>query len=109
MVTIPLTVLYFVEMAVVLLTYDCATLLQNKKLYILELVCQVVAVAALVKNITHDWSGQYHRCWWYAESFSIMSFSFLLRNFRICILLEEVKSFKVIMEMVMKMTLPILY
>jgi hypothetical protein len=109
MVTMPLTALYFVEMVIVLLTVDCVTLLQHKKIYILELICQGVAATAFIKNFTHASDEQYHRCWWYAESVSTMSFSFLLRNFRLCILLEEVKSFKVIMEMVMKMTVPILY
>ena len=39
----------------------------------------------------------------------MLSFAFLMRNLRISYLLQEVKEFKVIMEMVMKMTVPILY
>ena len=39
----------------------------------------------------------------------MLSFAFLLRNLRISILLQERREFKVIMEMVMKMTVPFLY
>lgn len=45
----------------------------------------------------------------YALGASLLSFAFLLRNLRISILLQEVQSFKVIMQMIMKMTMPLLY
>jgi len=38
----------------------------------------------------------------------MLTFAFMFRNLRFTYLLEEVKEFKVIMEMVMKMTAPIL-
>ena len=45
----------------------------------------------------------------YAQGASMLSFAFLMRNLRISYLLQEVKEFKVIMEMIMKMTVPILF
>ncbi len=45
----------------------------------------------------------------YALGVALLSFSFLLRNFRLSVLLGEVKAFNIIQEMVMKMTVPIMY
>jgi len=45
----------------------------------------------------------------YATGASLLSFAFLMRNLRITVLLEERKEFKVIMQMIMKMTSPLMY
>jgi len=39
---------------------------------------------------------------------ALLSFAFLLRNLRISVLLQEIRSFKVITNMIMKMTGPLL-
>jgi hypothetical protein len=44
----------------------------------------------------------------YAMGAALLSFSFLLRNLRLSLLLEEIRSFKVIMNMIMKMTVPLM-
>ena len=38
-VSIPFTAVYFVEMAIVILSHDGSAILQHKKLYILEIIC----------------------------------------------------------------------
>ena len=103
MMSIPFTAVFFIEAAIVILTVDGASLLQNKKLYILEVVCQAVSIYAYVLLYTDGAESQY------AQGASMLSFAFLLRNLRISELLKEVKSFKVIMDMLMRMTVPILY
>lgn len=45
----------------------------------------------------------------YATGASMLSFAFLLRNLRISVLLQERREFKVITEMIMKMTVPFFY
>ena len=49
MLSIPFTAIYFVEMAMVVFSSDGATIVREKKLYILEIVCQVVSILAYVK------------------------------------------------------------
>jgi len=90
-VSIPFTAVYFVEMAIVVFTHDGSAILQHKKLYILEMICQAVAVMAYVKLYSPNGPNEM-----YALGASLLSFSFLLRNFRVSVLLGEVKSFKVI-------------
>ena len=103
MVSIPITAIYFVECCFVIFTTQGSVILSEKKLYIIEVVCQCVAVLAYIKL----YGGNTEEA--YAIGATYLSFSFVLRNLRITILLEEVKAFKVIMQMVMKMTVPILY
>ena len=103
MVSIPITAIYFVECCFVIFTTQGSVILSEKKLYIIEILCQAVAVLAYVKL----YGGNTEEA--YAIGATYLSFSFVLRNLRITILLEEVKAFKVIMQMVMKMTVPILY
>ena len=45
----------------------------------------------------------------YAEGASLLTFAFLIRNLRVTLLLQERREFKVIMQMIMKMTLPFMY
>ena len=73
-------------------------------MYILELICQIVSILAYVKMFNPNGPDDA-----YATGASMLSFAFLLRNLRISYLLQEVKEFKVIMEMIMKMTVPVLY
>ena len=44
----------------------------------------------------------------FASGAALLQFGFLLRNLRISILLEELRYFKVITSMVMKMTMPLM-
>ena len=44
----------------------------------------------------------------YAKGASYLTFAFLLRNLRVSVLLQERREFKVIMEMIMKMTAPLI-
>ena len=103
MVSIPITAIYFVECCFVIFTTQGSIILSEKKLYIIEVFSQVMAVLAYIKL----YGGNTEEA--YAIGATYLSFSFVLRNLRITILLEEVKAFKVIMQMVMKMTVPILY
>ena len=48
-ISIPFTAVYFVELALVICRVDSETLIQKKKLYILEMVCQIVSVIAYYK------------------------------------------------------------
>lgn len=103
MLSIPFTAVFFVEAMIVILSVDGTSLLQSKKLYILELILQAISIYAYVMLYTDGPESQY------AQGASMLSFAFLLRNLRISELLKEVKSFKVIMDMLMRMTVPILY
>lgn len=96
MVSIPFTALFFVECAMVIFTTKGTKILSEKKLYILELLCQAVSIMAYIKMFSPNGDDSA-----YAEGASMLSFAFLLRNLRISYLLQEIKEFKVIMEMVM--------
>ena len=104
MVSIPFTAIFFVECAMVIFTTDGGTILREKKLYILELLCQIISIMAYIKLFNTDGADEE-----YANGASLLSFAFLMRNLRISTLLEERKEFKVIMQMMMKMTSPLLY
>ena len=104
MVSIPFTAVFFVECCMVIFTTSGTKIIQEKKLYILEFLCQIVSILAYAKMFTPNGPDDA-----YATGASMLSFAFLLRNLRISYLLQEVKEFKVIMEMIMKMTVPILY
>jgi len=103
MVSIPFTAIFLVECAMVIFTTKGTKIIQEKKLYILEVICQIVSIMAYIKMFSPS-ADDYA----YADGASMLSFAFLLRNLRISYLLQEVREFKVIMEMVMKMTAPIL-
>ena len=103
MLAIPITAIYLVETLFIMFVYDAATIVQSKKIYILELVCQACSIAAFIKIYTYSDQETY------AEGVSLLCFAFLIRNLRISFLLEEIKSFKIIMTMLMKMTVPLLY
>ena len=103
MLSIPFTALFFVECCMVIFSNSGTRIIQEKKLYIVEIMCQVVSIMAYLKMFTPDGPDGA-----YAQGASMLSFAFLIRNLRISYLLQEVKEFKVIMEMVMKMTVPIL-
>ena len=102
MLSVPFTAIYLVEAAMVIFSVDGGTLLREKKLYILEIVCQFCSIYAYVLMFTPGSEEDY------AMGAATLSFAFLLRNLRISILLEEVRSFKVIMSMIMKMTVPLM-
>ncbi len=102
MLTIPFTAVYGIEAAFVLFSHDGATIIKEKKLYILESICQVLSVLGYVYMFTEGTDAEY------ANGASLLSFAFLVRNLRVTILLEEMREFKVIMQMIMKMTEPIL-
>lgn len=104
MVSIPFTALFFVEMCMVIFTTSGTRIIQEKKLYILEIICQIVSIVAYMKMFNPNGPDEA-----YAQGASMLSFAFLMRNLRISYLLQEVKEFKVIMEMIMKMTVPILF
>ena len=103
MLSIPFTAIYFVEMAMVVFSSDGATIVREKKLYILEIVCQIVSVLAYVKLYSDGTEDQY------ATGASLLSFAFILRNLRMSVLLQERREFKVIMQMIMKTTGPFAY
>lgn len=92
MVSVPFTAVFFVECAMVIFTTDGGTILREKKLYILELLCQIVSIMAYIKLFNTDGADEE-----YANGASLLSFAFLMRNLRISSLLEERKEFKVIM------------
>ena len=81
MLSIPFTAIYFVEMAMVVFSSDGATIVREKKLYILEIVCQIVSVLAYVKLYSDGTEDQY------ATGASLLSFAFILRNLRMSVLL----------------------
>ena len=103
MLSIPFTAVYFVEMLMVLFTNDGATILREKKLYLVELVCQGTSIMAYVLMFNPDGSQES-----YANGASLLSFAFLIRNLRISILLGERREFRVIMDMCSKMTMPLM-
>lgn len=49
MLTIPFTAVYLIEAAYVIFSSDGATILREKKLYILEVVCQILSVYGYVE------------------------------------------------------------
>jgi|Transcript_9080 hypothetical protein len=102
MLSIPFTAVYLVEAAMVIFSVDGGTLLREKKLYLLEIVCQLCSVFAYIKMFTQGSEEDF------AMGAALLSFAFLLRNLRISLLLQEVRSFKVIMDMIMKMTVPLM-
>ena len=102
MLSIPFTAIYLVEAIMVMFSQDGATLLREKKLYLLEIVCQACSIYGYVKMFTQGSDEDF------AEGAALLSFAFLLRNLRISVLLQEVRSFKVITNMIMKMTTPLL-
>jgi len=104
LLSIPFTGVFFVECAIVVFSTDGGKILAEKKLYILELLLQGVSIMGYIKM--YSTSGDDSD---YAFGASLLSFAFLMRNLRISMLLEERKEFKVIMQMIMKMTAPLLY
>ena len=102
MLSIPFTAVFLVECLMVIFTHRGSVIIRSKKLYILELMCQVCSILGYVKMFTNSSNEMY------AQGATLLQFGFLLRNLRISLLLEELKSFKVIMQMVMKMTAPLL-
>ena len=104
LLTLPITGIYFLECAMVIFTTGGGTIIREKKLYLIELLCQAVSVwAYLYMFDPNAEDGQY------ATGASLLTFAFMLRNLRLTVLLEEVKAFKIVMQMIMKMTVPILY
>ena len=103
MLSIPFTAVFFVETVMVVLSVKWQTLLQSKKLYIIEVICQAVSIYAYVLMFSDGTESEF------AQGASMLSFAFMIRNLRISVLLAEVKSFQVIMDMIMRMTVPILY
>lgn len=81
MVSIPFTAVYLVEMLIVLFTSDGATIIREKKLYILEFVCQVCSIYGYV--LMYSQGSQQD----FANGASLLLFGFLVRNLRISILL----------------------
>ena len=79
------------------------SIIREKKLYILELFCLIFAVIGYIKMFSDGSNDDF------VTGASYVLFSFLVRNLRISYLLSEVKAFKVIMDMIMKMTIPIMY
>lgn len=103
MLSIPFTALFAIECAYVLFSTDGGTIIREKKLYLLELFCLCFAVFGYIMMFSDGVDASY------ATGASYVSFSFIIRNLRISYLLAEIKEFKVIMNMVMKMTIPIMY
>lgn len=103
MLSLPFTAVFFVEAAMGIFSSDGATIFREKKLLILEVICQAVSIWAYIMMYTDGTEMQY------ATGASMLSFAFLLRNLRISVLLQERREFKVITEMIMKMTVPFLY
>ena len=81
MVSIPFTGIFFVECAIVIFSTDGGTIIREKKLYILELICQVLSIFAYIK-LYSDGSDQD-----YADGGSLLSFAFMVRNLRVSCLL----------------------
>ena len=102
MLTIPFTAIYLIEAIIVLFATDGSTILREKKLYLLEVVCQICSIIGYVYMYTEGTQEQF------AEGAALLSFAFLLRNLRVTVLLQEMREFKVIMMMIMRMTEPIL-
>mmetsp|Transcript_4748 Transcript_4748/g.6258 ORF Transcript_4748/g.6258 Transcript_4748/m.6258 type:complete len:315 (+) Transcript_4748:1409-2353(+) len=99
-VTIPFTAVYLAEAVMVVLSTSGKTLMRDKKLHVLEIILQLCSGLAYVKMFRPSSEQDY------AMGSSLLSFVFLLRNLRLSILLQEVRSFKVIVDMLMKMTSP---
>lgn len=81
MLSVPFTAVYFVEAAIVVFAVDGGTLIREKKLYILEIICQAVSIVGYVKMFSTTSEADY------ALGASLLSFAFLIRNLRISILL----------------------
>ena len=81
MVSIPFTGIFFVECAIVIFSTDGGTIIREKKLYILELICQILSIFAYIK-LYSDGSDQD-----YADGGSLLSFAFMVRNLRVSCLL----------------------
>lgn len=56
--TIPFTAVFLIEAIMVIVKSSGATILREKKLYILEVICQVCSMVALVKMYTAGESNQ---------------------------------------------------
>jgi hypothetical protein len=82
MVSIPFTALFFVECCMVIFSTSGTKILQEKKLYILEIICQIVSIMAYIKMFAPDGPDDA-----YATGASMLSFAFLLRNLRVSYLL----------------------
>lgn len=52
MATIPFTAVYLIEAAYVLFSNDGPTILREKKLYILEIICQILSIYGYVEMFT---------------------------------------------------------
>ena len=81
MVSIPFTGIFFVECAIVIFSTDGGTIIREKKLYILELICQILSIFAYIK-LYSDGTDQD-----YADGASLLSFAFMVRNLRVSCLL----------------------
>ena len=104
LLTLPITGIFFLECALVIFTTGGTDIIREKKLYLIEILCQAVSVWAYIYMFDPNAAdGEY------AQGASLLTFAFMLRNLRMSILLEEVKSFKIVMQMIMKMTVPIMY
>ena len=103
MLSLPFTGIYFVECCYVIFTTAGETIVREKKLYLLEIICQVVSILAYIRMFSESADADY------ASGASLLSFAFLIRNLRLTTLLEERREFKVIMQMIMKMTMPFMY
>ena len=103
LLSVPFTAIFAVECAYIIFANDIGTIIREKKLYILELFCLIFAVIGYIKMFSDGSNDDF------VTGASYVLFSFLVRNLRISYLLSEVKAFKVIMDMIMKMTIPIMY
>ena len=102
LLSIPITTIYLVETVVVLRQSSFSQIVLARKLYALEFLLQTVSVFAYVKIYSDESEEQY------ALGSSMLLLAFLMRNLRVTILFEEVHSFKVIVSMVMKLTIPVM-
>ena len=49
MVSIPFTAIFFIECALVIFTTDGGTIIREKKLYILEMICQALSILGYIR------------------------------------------------------------
>lgn len=81
MLSVPFTAVFFVEAAIGIFSSHGSEILSEKKLLILEVICQAVSIYAYVLMFTIGTQMEY------AMGASMLSFAFLLRNLRVSILL----------------------